>query len=127
MSSASHPAMHELPSDALSEVADYFRALAEPVRLQILNRLRQGPCNVSDLAEGCQCSVANVSRHLSLLSKHGLIERESRGTSAYYRIADPCLDPLCDLVCDSIARRLQRRALAHAPFLAGRLPETPSQ
>jgi DNA-binding transcriptional ArsR family regulator len=45
-----------------------------------------------------------------LLANQGLIARESRGTSVYYRIADDTIDALCDLVCGSLARRFEQRA-----------------
>ena len=117
MPNSPHIAMHQLSPEALGEVAAYFQVLAEPVRLQILNRLRQGESKVSDLAQACQCSVANTSRHLSQLHKYGLIERENRGASAYYRIADPMVEQLCGLVCGSIGQRLQRKSKEYVAFM----------
>ena len=59
--------MQGLPPEALSQVADYFRALSEPTRLQILNVLRGGEHNVGEMAQACGYTSANVSRHLALL------------------------------------------------------------
>lgn len=111
------PTMEGLPPEALDQVASYFQALSEPTRLQILNLLRQGERNVGELAQACGYTSANVSRHLSLLMQHGLVEREARGTSVYYRIADDSVYALCDLVCGSIARQLDRRAAGRNAFL----------
>jgi DNA-binding transcriptional ArsR family regulator len=97
--------MKELPFEALRDVAAYFQALAEPTRLRLLNLLRDGEQSVGRLAELCDCTAANVSRHLALLAKHGLVAREGRGTSVYYRIADPSVYRLCDLVCGSVERQ----------------------
>jgi len=110
--------MQSLPPEALAQVAAYFQALAEPTRLQLLNLLREQERNVGELAELTGYSAANVSRHLTLLTQHGLLAREPRGNSAYYRIADPSIYGLCDLVCDSIARRIDRTAHERAPFAA---------
>ena len=110
--------MQSLPPEALAQVAAYFQALAEPTRLQLLNLLRERERNVGELAELTGYSAANVSRHLSLLTQHGLLAREPRGNSAYYRIADASIYGLCDLVCDSIARRIDRTAHERAPFAA---------
>lgn len=110
--------MDQLPDEALVQVAAYFQALSEPTRLRILNLLRQQEHSVGDLAQRCGFSSANVSRHLSLLTQHGLVQRESRGNSAYYRIADPSVYALCDLVCGSIARQYERQVQARAPFVA---------
>ncbi len=105
-----------MPPEALSEVAAYFQALSEPTRLQILNLLRQGECNVGELARRCGFTAANISRHLSLLTKRGLVARESRGTSVYYRIADESVYALCDLVCGNIAREFERTAKNREAF-----------
>jgi DNA-binding transcriptional ArsR family regulator len=112
--------MEDLPLAALTQVAAYFQALSEPTRLQILNLMRQRERKVGELAELCGCSVANVSRHLGVLQQQGLVERESRGTSAFFRIADPAVYQLCDLVCGSIAGNNARAAEAGAAFLKTR-------
>ena len=117
--------MKGLPREALQEVAAYFQTLSEPTRLQILNYLREGERNVGELAQLCDYSAANVSRHLGMLTKHGMVTRESRGTSVYYRIADEQIYALCDLVCGSIARQFEqtardRKAFARTSTRAGR-------
>lgn len=104
------PGMEDLPPEALQQVAAYFQTLSEPTRLQILNHLRGGERNVGDLAHLCGYTAANVSRHLAMLTKQGLVLRESRGTSVYYRIADPSVYALCDLVCGNISRQIERTA-----------------
>lgn len=114
--------MEGLPPEALEQVAAYFQALSEPTRLQILNLLRSGERSVGELAQLCGYTSANISRHLSFLSQQGLVERESRGTSGYYRIADPNVYTLCDLVCGSIAHQLERRASGRAVFTRAARP-----
>ncbi len=116
------PSMEGLPPEALTQVAAYFQALSEPTRLQILNLLRTGERNVGELAQACGYTSANISRHLSLLMQHGLVERESRGTAVYYRIADESVYALCDLVCGSIAQRLDRSAEERKAFARIRRP-----
>lgn len=111
--------MEGLSPQALQQVAAYFQALSEPTRLSLLNLLRGGERNVGELAELCGFTAANVSRHLSLLMRHGLVTREARGTAVYYRIADPAVYKLCDLVCGQLERRAdqaleERRAFAAA-------------
>jgi DNA-binding transcriptional ArsR family regulator len=119
--------MEALPNEALSQVASYFQALSEPTRLRILNLLRQREHNVGELAQLCGYTSANVSRHLALLTAHGLVARESRGSSVYYRIADESIYALCDLVCQRIARQLESQAQARDIFLqAGRRKPRPA-
>jgi DNA-binding transcriptional ArsR family regulator len=102
--------MDKLPPHALEQVAGYFRALSEPTRLRIINLLREGERSVGDIAGLFGFTPANISRHLAFLMAQGLVERESRGTWVYYRIADESVYDLCELVCGSIARRLEQRA-----------------
>ena len=109
--------MQNMPVDALEDIAAYFQVLAEPSRLQLLNLLRQGECNVTELAARTGLSLANVSRHLALMSQHGLVSRQSRGVSAYYKVADSGVYKLCDLVCGNIARDLKRSAGRRALFI----------
>jgi DNA-binding transcriptional ArsR family regulator len=110
--------MKDLPAEALEQVALYFQALAEPSRLKILNLLRGGEASVGEIAQQCGSSVANVSRHLALLGQRGLVARETRGNSVYYRIADPSIYELCDLVCGNIARQFDRTLAERAAFTA---------
>lgn len=110
------PGMEDLPPEALRQVAAYFQALSEPTRLQILNLLRSHERNVGDLAQLCGYTSANISRHLAFLTQQGLVLRESRGTSVYYRFADESVYDLCDLVCDSIARQIERSNSEHMAF-----------
>ena len=99
-----------LDDRALGHVAEYFRALSEPLRLKILNALRDRARNVGELTELLDCSQANVSKHLATLMRHGLVERAPQGTSAYYRIADSSVYQLCDLVCGQMAQRFASQA-----------------
>ncbi|MGZ8254636.1 MAG: ArsR/SmtB family transcription factor [Burkholderiaceae bacterium] len=108
--------MDGLSIKALQQVAAYFQVLSEPTRLQILNFVRAGERNVGELAELCGYTSANISRHLTLLTRHGLVARESRGTSVYYRIADDSVYALCDLVCGSIARQHELAAKDRRAF-----------
>jgi DNA-binding transcriptional ArsR family regulator len=114
--------MERLSDEAIKHVAAYFTALSEPTRLRILNLLREQEQSVGALADLCNCSVANISRHLSLLTQRGLVRRESRGNSAFYSIADPSIYALCDLVCNSIARQLDARAHENAAFVRSVTP-----
>ena len=95
--------MQHLSDAALAHVAAYFRVLGEPTRLHILQCLDGQECNVGELAQLCDCSAANISRHMALLTRHGLVQREVRGHCTYYRLADTSLDLLCDVVYAHLA------------------------
>ena len=114
--------MENLPKHALEQVAAYFRVLSEPTRLALLNNLRGGERNVGELAQLSGFTAANVSRHLALMMQTGLVARQSRGTSAYYRIADESVYALCDLVCGNIGRQLDRAVGERALFSGSAAP-----
>ena len=97
--------LHQLPDAALEQVAAYFRALGEPRRLEILQWLEQRPYNVSELAQHCGCSAANISRHLALLTRHGLVQREVRGRCTDYHLAETSLHLLYHAVHAHLARQ----------------------
>jgi DNA-binding transcriptional ArsR family regulator len=109
--------MKGLSPEALEQVAAYFQALSEPTRLRILNLLRERERNVGEIAQLTGFTAANVSRHLALLAERGIVTRESRGTSAWYRIADPSIYELCDLVCGSIARSFEQTLRERGAFV----------
>lgn len=102
--------MENLDDRAIGEVAEFFSAFSVPMRLKILNALRHGERNVGDLTAEFGCSQANVSKHLAVLAQKGLIEKATRGTSAYYRIVDPRIFQLCDLVCVQVGQRFAQQA-----------------
>ena len=114
--------MKGLPPHALDQVAAYFQALSEPTRLRIVNLLRDGERSAGELAQLCGYSGANISRHMAMLVARGLVARETRGTSVFYRISDDSVYALCDLVCGNIARQFERAASDRALFVksAGR-------
>ncbi|MBX3731948.1 MAG: winged helix-turn-helix transcriptional regulator [Verrucomicrobiae bacterium] len=103
-------ASHRLPPEALELVAARFRALGEPLRLQLLNRLMEGECTVSTLVEATGAGQANVSKHLGVLREAGLVAFRKEGAASVYRVADPGLRELCDLVCRRLGEELAAKA-----------------
>lgn len=70
------------------ELARIGKAFASPVRLQLLDLLRQGSRNVEDLARAAGLSVANSSQHLQQMRAARLVEAERNGKHVAYRLAD---------------------------------------
>ena len=116
-------ALDQLPPAALEHVANYFRTLSEPMRLRILNLLGTREMSVGEIAQQMESSVANISRHLSQMARYGLVTRTGRGSSVYYRIADPTVHALCELVCGSIARRYDETLNERAAFVSAAAPK----
>lgn len=96
----------------LDLVASRFKVLSEPTRLRMLDVLRSGETSVGDLVEAVGTSQANVSKHLGILHRHGMVHRRKEGAHSYYRIADDAIFELCDLVCDALSEQLEARRRA---------------
>ena len=92
--------------DALELVAARFRALGDPSRLRLLNLLMAGERSVQELVEESGLTQTNVSRHLGLLRREGLVVRSRQGNRALYRIADPRIAKLCQIVCGGLSEQL---------------------
>ena len=98
----------KLSAEALDLVAARFRALGEPMRVRILEELRDGEKNVSQLVDATGSTQPNVSKHLRILQQAGLVGRRQEGNQVYCFIADHMVVDLCDIVCTSISDRLSR-------------------
>jgi DNA-binding transcriptional ArsR family regulator len=83
-----------------STVDDSFRALAEPTRRAIVERLTLGPANVSDLAKPFDISLAAVLQHVQVLEESGLIMSAKVGRVRTCCIAPGGLKPLADWVAE---------------------------
>jgi ArsR family transcriptional regulator len=84
-----------MDSVAAGELAAVFRALSDPTRVSIVNRLACGEeCCVCDLTDTFALSQPTVSHHLRILRDAGLVEAERRGTWAYYRLVPEAIERL---------------------------------
>lgn len=101
---------HPVPQEVVQYITEYFSILSEPMRLRILNLLRDGEKCVQELVEATETSQANVSKHLKVMLQAGILSRRSVGTSAYYRVEDELIFELCNLVCDRLATRIEQQA-----------------
>ena len=68
------------------DCARLLKALADPERLRIVECLRAGPRNVSDLADALRQELANVSHHLGVLRKSGLVTDRKDGKYVVYSL-----------------------------------------
>lgn len=97
---------HPLPEALVELIAARFAVLAEPMRIKLLDRLRDGEASVRELQRALGASQQNVSKHLGVLLNAGMVARTKRGTSSLYAIADPSVFELCELVCGGVRRQV---------------------
>jgi len=95
---------HPLPAPLVERIAERFRVLGEPMRISLLDFLREGEATVRDLQEATGASQQNVSKHLGVLLRAGIVGRRKRGNFSVYSIADPMVFSLCEEVCGGLRR-----------------------
>jgi DNA-binding transcriptional ArsR family regulator len=100
------PVPHPLPPALVELIAQRFRVIGEPMRIRILDRLRDGPASVGELRDGLDTTQQNVSKHLGVLHQAGIVAREKHGNHAVYSIADETVFDLCERVCGGLRRRI---------------------
>jgi DNA-binding transcriptional ArsR family regulator len=97
-----------LPDQLVDLIAARFRVLGEPMRVKLLDSLRDGPATVNELTERLGTSQQNVSKHLGVLFSAGILRREKIGTSVRYEIADESVFALCEEVCGGLRSQLEQ-------------------
>jgi DNA-binding transcriptional ArsR family regulator len=98
---------HPLPDELAELIARRFRVIGEPMRIRLLDRLREGEASVNELTGALGASQQNVSKHLAVLAEAGILGRRKAGTHVYDRIVDEGVFALCEQVCGSLQQQLR--------------------
>ena len=106
-----------LPDRTRELMALRFRALGEPMRLKILERLFRSPASVGEILEAVGGTQANISKHLAVLKAGRLVAGRKDRNRTVYSISDPALERICSVVCDAVSRdaRDEAKAVAAPP------------
>ena len=80
--------------------ADFFKALAHPLRISILDALRTGELTVNEISRQFSIEPANASQQLAVLRNKGIVVARKEGSSVYYSVSDPSLFKLLDAARD---------------------------
>ena len=89
--------------------AQVCRSLSSPVRLKILDLLRNGEKSVKALVALAHVSQPNLSFHLKFLWETGVLERRQQGTTVYYRVAQPEIYDVIDIFRKINMKRVDRQ------------------
>jgi len=84
--------------------AAVFAALANPTRHEIMHLLCEDPRAPSDLAEALEVSRPNVSQHLAVLQREGLVKRSRQDGRVLWRVVDKRLAQACALIDEIVGR-----------------------
>ncbi|MCF2531452.1 ArsR/SmtB family transcription factor [Yinghuangia soli] len=84
---------HLLDADTAATYAAWFKALADPTRVRLVNLLavERRPMSVGEIVERSEVGQSTVSHHLKLLAEVRFVLAEKRGTSTFYRVNESCL------------------------------------
>lgn len=92
-------------SEVFEQVARYFSLLADPTRLRILSCLCSEERPVNEVVQQIGLTQANISRHLNILFRAGVVGRRREGNSVFYRVIDPNFVDICRAVSITVASR----------------------
>lgn len=108
-------ATHELGMALVFDrAAEFFGLLSTPARLRIIGALCDGERNVSHLLTVIKVSQSNMSRHLNVLYRAGLVAKRRSGPHVFYRIANASVVAVCETVC--VPTRAGRGDPPHVAF-----------
>jgi ArsR family transcriptional regulator len=78
--------------------AEICKTLSNPIRLEILSKLRDGKKSVNEIASLTGVRQATVSQHLAVLRQRGVVSARREGINVYYDVANPKITRACDLM-----------------------------
>ena len=87
---------------------DICRALGHPLRMAIVDHLKDKETAAADLINALEISKANLSKHMSLLIQGGIVEARRDGRQIFYRLTDPDIQKACSIMSSILYRRLKR-------------------
>ncbi|HEX9384972.1 MAG TPA: metalloregulator ArsR/SmtB family transcription factor [Anaerolineales bacterium] len=91
--------------------AGICHTLANPKRLEIIDKLRDQELSVTELAEALEISQANLSQHLSLMRQRGIVTTRREGLNVFYKLSNPKIIKACDLMRQVLLENLESGAV----------------
>lgn len=91
--------------------AKVFSALADPVRLKILECLRGGERCVCEIVPSVGIPQPLVSRHLAILKSCGLVKYRKHGNRRFYFVSDPAVFRVIDAINADLADALSKKVI----------------
>lgn len=89
--------------EVFDQAAQLFAVLSTPIRLRIISELCQGEKNVGQLLENIDVPQPNMSQHLNIMYRSGVLGKRRQGAQMFYRIADETAVVVCRAVCTQVA------------------------
>ena len=89
--------------------ADILKALAHPVRVLLVNALTDGDRCVCELNALADIDQSNISRHLAMLKKAGIVSDRRDGMKVFYHLETPCILKAFECAVDVVRAEAKRR------------------
>lgn len=90
--------------------ADVCKALASPIRIQVIDILQDGEMSAGDLADELGVTKGNLSQHLNLMKDKGIVTARREGAHIYYRVSNKKVVKACQLMREVLLDRLSEGA-----------------
>jgi len=87
--------------------ASICHTLANPKRLEIIDKLRTRELSVTALAEALEISQANLSQHLAIMRQRGIVTTRREGLNVFYKLSNPKIIQACDLMRQVLLEHLE--------------------
>lgn len=87
--------------------ASICHTLANPKRLEIIDKLRVGELSVTELVEALEVSQSNLSQHLSVMRQRGIVTTRRDGLNVFYRLSNSKITQACDLMRQVLLENLE--------------------
>ena len=95
--------MSEETKVVFEKAAEMFAVLSTPIRLRIISELCQGEKNVGQLLDQIGVAQPNMSQHLNIMYRSGILGKRRQGAQMFYRIADETAVVVCRAMCTQVA------------------------
>ena len=90
--------------------ADFLKALSHPLRLQIIEFLKNGEKNVGNIIKALGIPQSSLSRHLTILREAGVLKSRQQGTVIYYNIEDHDIFHVLRPIAEMLRKKLKKTA-----------------
>lgn len=101
----------ETRDEVFTAAAARFLILSEPTRLKIMRAICCGEKSVTAIAERTGTTQPNISHHLRMMHRAGMISRRRDGSQIFYGVADAQLLAICQTICESVAGAVEKAAV----------------
>src|SRR3990167_1514839 len=88
--------------------AEMCKVFSNPIRLEILNLLRDKEMSVTEIINTSKLSQANISQHLSIMKSKGIVISKRDGKMIYYKLSNPKILKAFDIIKEVLTERLEK-------------------